>query len=209
MTTTRRTKTLAFFDVDTQRDFMVPSGKLYVPGARQLGPRIRRLIAAARRHGIRVFSSVDAHPEGDPEFQVFPPHCVVGTVGQAKMRGTLLPDPAVVPAEPALGVEEVRAVLEHPQVIFEKQSYDVFDNPHVRRVLAASGAKRFVVFGVATDYCVRAVVLGLCRCGYDVTVATDAITGIAPDTTERSLDEMRAAGARFETAEQVLAKLGA
>jgi len=34
--------------VDAQKDFMLPGGKLYVPGAEKLLPNIRRLVDVAR-----------------------------------------------------------------------------------------------------------------------------------------------------------------
>ncbi|MBM4030976.1 MAG: cysteine hydrolase [Planctomycetes bacterium] len=195
---------VAFFDVDTQRDFMVPRGALYVPGARTVSGNIRRLVAHARDRGLRVFSSTDAHVPGDPEMQRFPPHCMLGTPGQEKIRGTLLPDRAVVAIAPRLTADAIAGVLLHQQVVIQKQSYDVFDNPNTVPLLRASGAKRYVVFGVATDFCVRAAVLGLRKQGYAVAVVTDAIRGIAPEATEQALAEMRAAGARFATTEDVL-----
>jgi nicotinamidase/pyrazinamidase len=201
----RFTKALAFFDVDTQRDFMVPRGALYVPGARTVSGNIRRLVAYARDRGLRVFSSTDAHVPGDPEMQKFPPHCMVGTPGQEKIRGTLLRDRAVVAVAPLLTSDAIADVLQYQQVILQKQSYDVFDNPNTVPLLRAWGVKRFVVFGVATDFCVRAAVLGLLKEGYAVTVVADAIRGIAPEATAKALEEMRQAGAKFATTDEVLA----
>ena len=42
-------RNLVFWEVDTQADFMLPGGKLYVPGAEKLLPNIRRLTDAARQ----------------------------------------------------------------------------------------------------------------------------------------------------------------
>lgn len=204
MSTRASRRALAFFDVDTQRDFLAPTGRLYVRGARLLGPRIRSLVACAAERGFRLFSSVDAHPADDPEFSMFPPHCLAGAPGQQKVRGTLLADAVTVGARPALRKRQIAEALEHRQVVFEKQSFDVFDNPNAERVVAASGAGRFVVFGVATDYCVRSAALGLRRRGYGVAVVEDAIRGVARDTTAAALAEMRAAGVRFRTTAQVL-----
>jgi nicotinamidase/pyrazinamidase len=204
MSAKRLSSKLAFFDVDTQRDFMAPSGALYVRGSRMISGRIRQLIAFSAKRGIRLFSSVDAHVPGDPEMKVFPPHCVVGTRGQQKIRGTLLGDRVVVGLEPRLSPAAIRAVLAHQQIIFEKQSYGVFDNPNTAAVLRAAGATRFVVFGVATDYCVRAAVLGLLQRGYRVTLVADAIRGVAPAASEKALAEMRKAGAVFKAAQGVV-----
>ena len=50
---------LAFFDIDTQIDFMLPQGKLYVPGAEAIIPNLSRLMACAREHAIP--GSVEIH----------------------------------------------------------------------------------------------------------------------------------------------------
>src|SRR4051812_2424484 len=85
-----------FVDVDTQTDFMLPGGKLYVPAAEQIIPNLKRLMAFAREHNVPVLSSVDAHVPDDPEFQQFPPHCVKGTPGQEKIPETLFAHHSVV-----------------------------------------------------------------------------------------------------------------
>jgi nicotinamidase/pyrazinamidase len=204
MSTDQANADLAFFDVDTQYDFMDPDGALYVPHARTVAPHIVRLNKLAAERGIRLFGSVDAHVPDDPEFEDFPPHCVLGTHGQRKIQGTLLDDVVMVAMEPQLDAEEIERVLEHPQVVFQKQSYDVFDNPNTAPVLAASGVRRLVVYGVATDYCVRSNVLGLCQRGYEVTVVEDAIKGIKQESTQTAIDEMQAAGAQFRRTEAVI-----
>jgi nicotinamidase/pyrazinamidase len=61
-----------------------------------------------------------------------------------------------------------------------------------------------VVYGVATDYCVKAAVLGLQKRGLQTYVVQDAIKGVAPETTKQALEEMAAAGARFVTTEDVI-----
>src|ERR1700689_991161 len=70
-----------FWEVDVQADFMLPGGKLYVPGAEKLLPNIRKLTDAARRDVVFLVSHVCFHSSNDPEFNQFPPHCVKGTAG--------------------------------------------------------------------------------------------------------------------------------
>ena len=70
-----------FWEVDVQADFMLPGGRLYVPGAEKLLPNIRKLTDAARRGEVFLVSHRDFHPANDPEFQQFPPHCLKGTAG--------------------------------------------------------------------------------------------------------------------------------
>src|SRR6267142_6051812 len=70
-----------FWEVDVQADFMLPGGKLYVPGAEKLLPNIRKLTDAARRGEVFLVSHGCCHPSSDPEFKQFPPHCLKGTPG--------------------------------------------------------------------------------------------------------------------------------
>jgi len=197
-------KTTAFFDVDTQRDFLSPAGALYVPGARMVSGSIRRLVAHAAAKGIRLFSTVDAHAVDDPEFDDFPPHCVVGSWGQEKIDGTLLADRVAVRSAPKLSRLAIEIVLRRQQVILESATISVSTNPNVVPVLRASGCTRFVVFGVATDYCVRAAALGLLENGFRVDLVTDAVKGITPAGADAALAEMRQAGARLRTTSQIV-----
>src|SRR5437762_12154110 len=70
-----------FWEVDTQADFMLPGGKLYVPGAEKLLPNIRRLTDAARKGKVFLVSHGCFHTSDDPEFKMLPPHSVQGTPG--------------------------------------------------------------------------------------------------------------------------------
>src|SRR5271166_988836 len=69
------------WEVDIQADFILPGGRLYVPGAEKLLPNIRKLTDAARRGEVFLVSHGDFHPANDPEFQQFPPHCLKGSPG--------------------------------------------------------------------------------------------------------------------------------
>jgi len=191
-----------FVDVDTQHDFMFPSGALYVPGAERLVPKLRRLFACAQRNGIFVLSTVDAHAADDPEFAQFPPHCVKGTPGQRKLAETTLGRPLIIENRP-FDRNLLDALRRYPQIVCEKQALDSLSNPVVERLARALPPHAFV-FGVATDYCVRTAVLGLRRLGVKTAVLTDAIRGLGPDTERQALDEMGAAGADFTTTAQLL-----
>jgi nicotinamidase/pyrazinamidase len=191
-----------FVDIDTQRDFMLPSGALYVPGAEKLVPKLRRLFEFARRHGIFVLSSVDAHAPDDPEFMQFPPHCVRGTEGQRKLDETLLHRPLILENKP-MDRNLMDALRKHSQIIIEKQKFDVFSNPVTGKLLRALPAHA-IVFGVATDYCVRAAALGLRNLGIKTAVVSDAIRAVAADTERQAIEEMRQAGVEFSSVDQVL-----
>ena len=82
-------RNLVFWEVDVQADFMLPGGKLYVPGAEKLLPNIRRLTDAARQDRVfllsvsrandgRVSDRVVAMPEGVVAFAVNARVFVVG-----------------------------------------------------------------------------------------------------------------------------------
>ena len=74
-------RNVVFWEVDAQADFMLPGGKLYVPGAEKLLPNIRRLTDSARQGRVFLVSHGCYHTKDDPEFAIFPPHCVQGTPG--------------------------------------------------------------------------------------------------------------------------------
>ena len=198
-------KNLAFVDIDTQRDFIQPDGALCVAGAGNIVTNLKKLVDFAREKGIWLLSSADTHTADDPEFGQFPPHCVAGTEGQSKIAETTRIPYLVVKNHPDALPEEISA---ETQVIFEKQAFDVFANPNFLRFVQEKGLTKFVVFGVATDYCVRAVALGLRENGFDVTVVEDAIRAVAPDTEKKSLEEMKAAGVKFCTTDRLISEIG-
>lgn len=187
-----------FLDIDSQLDFLYPSGALYVPGAERKVPAIARLNGYAAEHGIPVISTTDAHAEDDIEFRVWPHHCIAGTLGQRKAEETLLPRRVVIPNRQCeLPVEGVQ------QIVVEKQTVDVFQAPNLERVVKALGGDRFVVYGVVTEICVLYAVRGLLKLG-GVTVVTDAIETLRAEDSQKALAEMRAAGATLSTTAQVI-----
>jgi nicotinamidase/pyrazinamidase len=185
---------LLFVDVDTQVDFMLPSGKLYVPGAEQIVPNLVKLMTWAHEHDIPVLSSADAHTPDDPEFKLWPPHCVIGTPGQRRIPETQFPEAIVVPSHPGAFAPPARW---SGQIVVEKPTYDTAANPNFDVILASLGPRRTVVFGVATEYCVRADVLALRQRGLPVAVVVDAIRPITEEGGRKALEEMVTAGARL------------
>jgi nicotinamidase/pyrazinamidase len=188
-------KNFFFLDVDTQRDFMLKKGALYVPGAEKIIPKIRRLFEFAQKNEITVLSSVDAHTADDPEFQQFPPHCVQGSEGQRKLDETLLYRPLILPNKP-IDRNFSEIVRKHRQIIMEKQTLDMFDNPVSERLLRVL-PPRAIVFGVATEYCVKFACLGLRRLGIHTALVSDAIRALTPKTEKEALQEMSSAGVEF------------
>ncbi|MBI1983755.1 MAG: cysteine hydrolase [Acidobacteria bacterium] len=193
---------LVFLDIDTQIDFMAPSGSLYVPGAEEITANLKKLVTYAGEQQIPIISSADAHPPDDPSFAEWPPHCVVGTPGQKRVPETQLPSPTIIPNRPGAFRPPARWA---GQFIVEKQEYDVSTNTNFDAMLASLGRRRFVVFGVATDYCVRWSALNLRRRGIPVDLVTDAIKAITEEGGRKAMDEMLAAGVRPVTVAEVCA----
>jgi nicotinamidase/pyrazinamidase len=185
----------AFFDIDTQLDFMVPGGALYGPGAERLIPAVAALNRYAGAHGIPLISTTDAHPENAAEFRVWPPHCVAGTFGQQKPCATLLSTRFVVPYDPAWAFVALNGAAS--QIIIEKNDLDMFSNPHVPAVLNGLGVTECVVYGVFIDYCVKCAIMGLLRSGRQVSLVTDASASISQEAGDVAIRDFIAAGGRL------------
>jgi nicotinamidase/pyrazinamidase len=211
------TTPLLFWDVDTQVDFMMPGGKLYVPQAETLLGNLGRLTAAARKRGIPVVASADDHrPEDaeisdDPDFETtYPPHCMSGTPGARRVGETELEKPLVLGHEP-VGEDEVAAALaDTREVLILKRTTDVFSNPNTEAVLRLLDPRHIVVYGVALDICNRKAVEGLLERGHrTLDVVVDATKPIDPQAGARLLEEWKKRGARLVTTDDVLAELSA
>jgi len=61
-------------------------------------------------------------------------------------------------------------------------------------ILKAAGIKKLVVYGLATDYCVMATAVDAAANGYKVVVIEGLCKGVAPDTTAKALETMKAKG---------------
>ena len=190
-----RMKNLFFFDIDTQKDFMLKTGALYVQGAERIISGLRRLFDFAAKNEISVVSTMDTHIADDPEFAEFPPHCVRGTDGWRKLDDTLTPHPLVFSTAP-VDRNLAECVRKNRQIIIEKNTFDAFSNPVMERLTRAL-PPRAIVFGVATEYCVKKAVLGLRRLGVQTVVVDDAVRAIESKTEKEAIDEMKAAGTSF------------
>ncbi|HET9313965.1 MAG TPA: isochorismatase family protein [Vicinamibacteria bacterium] len=205
---------VVFWDVDTQVDFMRPEGSLYVPGAVEIGPALAELTRAARRPGIvRVASVCDHVLEDDeisdaPDFlSTFPPHCLRGTPGQAKVPETALADPLVVPNRPEDPALLATRLARHAgEVLIEKNHFDVFTNPNTSAVLDALAPDTVVVYGVAQDVCDAHAIAGfLKRGGLRVVFVEDAARAIDPARGAALLADWKRQGVRVMRTAEVLA----
>jgi len=190
-----------FVDIDTQFDFMNPCGNLYVPGAENIVDNIKKLFDYAKEHKIKILSSVDAHTVDDPEFNLFPSHCIKGTLGNQKIEASTCKDNIFIE-----NVEQdiTESMMDHEQIIVESQTFDIFESINTDGIVNKLDACNYVVFGVATDYCVKAAVLGLLKRGCNVYLVTDATKAITKEGEEKSLNEMKDTGAVFTTTKDVV-----
>jgi len=182
---------LIFVDIDTQRDFLEPAGALYVPDSAAIVPNLARLTEFARRHRVPILATTCAHLPGDSELTRFPPHCMAGTRGQELMPETFCPDSVILNADERLYGE----VPLH--LTLQKRDLDVFNRPDADELVARYNQRRptFVVYGVATDYCVRAAVEGLLQRHCRVAIVTDAIRAIDPSAETIILTDFARRGA--------------
>ena len=195
-----------FWEVDVQRDFVLPGGKLYVPAAEKLLPNIRRLTDAARQGKVLLVSHGDFHAPDDPEFRIFPPHCVKGTPGSELVPEAITESVATVPNEPNAKLPD--DLSRYQQVLLEKQTLSIFESRHADALVKKLGNHaEFVVFGVVTEYCVSFAVKGLLERGRRVAVVTDAIETLKKEEGEKSVAEFARLGARLTTTDQALAAL--
>jgi nicotinamidase/pyrazinamidase len=203
-----RSRDYIYWEVDVQADFMLPSGKLYVPGAEKLLPNIRRLTGAAQRDEVFLVSHGCFHPANDPEFKQFPPHCLKGTPG-AEFVPEALAD-KFVRVENDANAKLPDDLSEYQQIILEKQTLDIFETLHADELVDRLGdAAEFVVFGVVTEYCVSCAVRGLLKRKRRVAVVRDAIETLAAEVGDKTLAELQNLGATLVTADEILDKLKA
>jgi nicotinamidase/pyrazinamidase len=197
------------WDVDTQVDFMLPDGKLYVPGAEEVAPAMGRLVAAARDAGIVHVASADDHELSDEEISddpdyatTYPPHCLRGTRGARRVPETEQVDP--VP----LGLRLVpEHYLQGREFLLLKKNFDVFTNPHAELLLERLDPEEVVVFGVATDVCDNAAIVGMLERGRTVRFVEDAARGLDEARTAACLGDWRDRGVAFSTVDEVLSLL--
>ena len=199
-------RNVVFWEVDAQADFMLPGGKLYVPGAEKLLPNIRRLTDAARQGRVFLVSHGCYHTKDDPEFAIFPPHCVEGTAGAKLVPEALTGKVVTVPNQAAASLPS--DLSPYQQILLEKQTLDIFESRHADELVKRLGPDvEFVVFGVVTEFCVRFAAKGLLERGRRVSVVQDAIESLNSEDGKRTVAELQALGARFITTDQALTML--
>jgi nicotinamidase/pyrazinamidase len=202
MSGSRPYRPLVFVDIDTQRDFLEQGRPLFIAGSEAILPNLDRLTSFARERRIPVIATACAHTPESPELTVFPPHCLVGTEGQERVAATAWPGGRTL--RPGETLDSDADLPGH--LTLEKDAYDVFSRPDAISIFEryAEGRPTFVVYGVASDYCVRCAVEGLVASGYPTVLVVDAIRPVVPEDEPELLTRFAHAGVELMLTEAVL-----
>ena len=206
--------TTLFYDVDTQRDFLLPDGKLYVPGAEQIIASLAILTRLAQQQHIRLAGSVDRHFSTDPELQAnggaYPEHCMDGSGGQLKIIETLPPHPVWIENRDYTPTELQALLQQRGEIYLEKQRFDVFvGNRNTSQVFdwLLRGITDVVVYGVVTEVCVDHAISGLKDRLVHLHVPRDAIAALSAKHGNETTEKWRRWGVQLTTVAEVVAEL--
>ncbi len=191
---------LVFIDIDTQFDFIDPSGALYVNGAQDITENLNKLTEYAVKSGVPVISTQDTHIVNDPEFDDFPPHCIAGSGGHDKIKETIVKNALLV------NINDSEKILEYKyrNWIFLKTELDAFSHPLFEKFIERYKEREIVVYGVATEYCVKLLSRGLLEREYKTTIVEDAIRGVTEDAAAAVLRELKSKGAILKRTDEII-----
>jgi len=146
------------------------------------------------------------HAPNDPEFKIFPPHCVKGTAGAELVPEALTDKVVRVPNDADAKLSE--DLSRYQQILLEKQTLNIFESRHADALVQRLGTHaEFVVFGVVTEYCVNFAAKGLLERGRRVAVVQDAIETLKPEEGQKTVAALAHLGARLITTDQALSAL--
>jgi nicotinamidase/pyrazinamidase len=118
--------------------------------------RIKRIVEEEQAVGTPVIFTKDSHQEGDPEFEVFPPHCIVGT-------------------EEHDLVEELRKFEPEAAAVVQKSRYSAFHGTKLDEILRDLAPDDVHLIGLCTDICVLHTAADLRNRDYRVVVRRDGV----------------------------------
>jgi len=201
---TKKTVDMAIIVVDLQGDFTkAKKGSLAVEGTDDAYVNsVADATAKLKAAGFPIYATQDWHPathasfftnhQGKKPFDMitlhgkdqvlWPPHCVQNTPG-----AEILLDKKLFKATVKKGMDA------------QYDSYSGFQDDggkktDMDKILKKAGIKKVVVYGIATDYCVKATAIDAAAAGYKVIMVKNLSKGVAPETSAKALDEMKAKG---------------
>jgi nicotinate phosphoribosyltransferase len=162
---------------DMLRGFLEEGHTLYCGlEARSIIPNIRKLLKRESKQGSKIFYLCDHHRPDDPEFKMFPPHCIEGTE-----EAELIPE-----------------IVRYPGEIIPKRTFSSFYNTALDKRLKAIKPETIVVCGVTTHICVLNAVIDARNRGYQVEVPIDCVASFDKKAHTFALDYMeRVLGAKL------------
>jgi nicotinamidase/pyrazinamidase len=178
----------AIIVVDPQPDFF-EDGPLPIAGATATAERIRDYLAVqGERFDVAIVTqdwhlNPGDHWSATPNFEsTWPVHCAADSPG-AEIHEAL--------ADVAWDAVIHKGAREGAYSGFEGWS---LDGNTLVEVLATRGVHAVTVVGFATDHCVKATAIDAQDLGFDVSVALDLCAGVALETTQQAIADMRGAG---------------
>lgn len=190
--------------VDLQGDFTeLQKGSLAVEGADQAYvDQVRKATEFLRRKGYPVYATQDWHPVDHVSFYTnHPGKKAFEVIDLAGKKQVLWPPHCVQKTENAkvlLDGKQFAAVVKKGRDK-KHDSYSGFQDDGgvttgLDSLLKKAGITDLIIYGLATDYCVKATALDAVKAGYKVTVIEGLSKGVAPDTTLKALEEMNQRG---------------
>jgi len=145
-------------------------GNLANPEMANIIPNVKDLLERMTVNGWKAYFLADNHKPDDLEFQMFPPHCVVGT-------------------------EEIEVVDELKQFVtpdnyIPKTRYSGFYRTNLEEILKQEDPENVIVVGVCTDICVLYTTADLRNRDYQVTIPKDCVRALDADNTNVWLAHM-------------------
>ncbi len=190
--------------VDMQGDFTTwKDGSLAVAGTDQaFVEKVKRATGILAGKGLSIFGTQDWHPanhvsfftnhSGKKPFQatnidgrtqvLWPPHCIQGTQN------------ARVLVDNNLFLAIVKKGKNPKYDSYSGFQDDGGDRTEMNKILKRNGIGKLIVYGIATDYCVKATAVDAANAGYQVIVVEGLCKGVAPNTTKSALKEMKEKG---------------
>jgi len=189
---------------DIQGDFTTwKKGSLAVDGADSAFVRkVQNATETLSKEGCLILGIQDWHPADHVSFFTNHPGKKAFEVIKIDGRTQILWPPHCIQ-----GTENARILVDNNlfMAIVKKGKNSMYDSysgfqddggteTEMDSILKRNGIEKVIVYGLATDYCVKATAIDAANAGYNVTVVEGLCKGVAPDTTESALKEMKENG---------------
>jgi nicotinate phosphoribosyltransferase len=159
----------AILVIDMLRGFLEEGYPLYCGAkARNIIPNVQKLLVRELSQGARVFYLCDSHTPDDPEFKLFPPHCIEGT-----------PEADLIPE-----------LSQYPGEMIPKRHFSAFYDTPLEEKLKELNPETIVICGVCTDICVLHTVADAKNRGYEIEIPVDCVASLNDKAHSFALEHM-------------------